>query len=64
MIPMNILTNIFNGNRAESREMFEKIKELDYIQGQNTEIKTEIKPELDLYRIKKYHFSKAKVKAK
>ena len=58
MIPMNIITDIVQGNRAEAREIFEKIKESDYIQGQNTEIK----PELDLYRIKKYNFSRVKIK--
>ena len=57
MIPMNIITDIVKGNRAEAREIFEKIKESDYIQGQN-----EIKPELGLYRIKKYNFSKVKTK--
>ena len=58
MIPMNIITDIVQGNRAEAREIFEKIKESDYIQGQNTEIK----PELGLYRIKKYNFSRVKTK--
>lgn len=46
------------GNRAESREIFERIKELDYIQEQ----KNEVQPELKLYRIKKYNFSKVKTK--
>lgn len=58
MIPMNIITALMQGNRTESREIFEKIKESDYIQEQ----KNEIKPELGLYRIKKYNFSKVKIK--
>ena len=59
MIPMNIITDIVKGNRAEAREIFEKIKESDYIQEQNNEMQ---KPELGLYRIKKYNFSKVKTK--
>ena len=37
----------------------EKIKESDYIQEQKNEMQ---KPELGLYRIKKYNFSKVKIK--
>lgn len=59
MIPMNIITDIVQGNRAEAREIFEKIKESDYIQEQKNEMQ---KPELGLYRIKKYNFSKVKTK--
>ena len=59
MIPMNIITDIVQGNRAEAREIFEKIKESDYIQEQKNEMQ---KPELELYRIKKYNFSKVKIK--
>ena len=59
MIPMNIITDIVKGNRAEAREIFEKIKESDYIQEQKNEMQ---KPELGLYRIKKYNFSKVKTK--
>ena len=59
MIPMNIITTLMQGNRAESREIFEKIKESDYIQEQKNEMQ---KPELGLYSIKKYNFSKAKIK--
>ena len=59
MIPMNIITDIVQGNRAEAREIFEKIKESDYIQEQKNDMQ---KPELGLYRIKKYNFSKAKIK--
>ena len=58
MIPMNIIRSLVYANKSESRKIFEKIKESDYIQGQNTEIK----PELGLYRIKKYNFSKVKTK--
>ena len=59
MIPMNIITDIVQGNRAEAREIFEKIKESDYIQEQKNEMQ---KPELGLYRIKKYNFSRGKTK--
>lgn len=59
MIPMNIITDIVQGNRAEAREIFEKIKESDYIQEQKNEMQ---KPELGLYRIKKYNFSRVKIK--
>ena len=59
MIPMNIITTLMQGNRAESREIFEKIKESDYIQEQKNEMQ---KPKLGLYRFKKYNFSKAKIK--
>ena len=56
---MNIITALMQGNRTESREIFEKIKESDYIQEQKNEMQ---KPELCLYRIKKYNFSKVKIK--
>ena len=59
MIPMNIITALMQGNRTESREIFEKIKESDYIQEQKNAMQ---KPELGLYRIKKYNFSKVKIK--
>lgn len=59
MIPMNIITALVQGNRAESREIFERIKMSDYIQEQKNEMQ---KPELKLYRIKKYNFSKVKIK--
>ena len=59
MIPMNIITDIVQGNRAEAREIFEKIKMSEYIQEQKKEKQ---KQELGLYRIKKYNFSKVKIK--
>ena len=59
MIPMNIIRSLVYGNKSESRKIFEKIKESDYIQEKKNEMQ---KSELGLYRIKKYNFSKVKTK--
>ena len=50
MLSMSTVTALFDGNRAEAREVFEGMRTVDYISPEERESKPRGK------RVKRYHF--------
>ena len=57
MLSMSTVTALFDGNRAEAREVFEGMRTADYISPEERESKPRGK------RVKRYHFKSRYLKS-